>query len=66
MAPSPTGTSEDDGYVITYTTDMNTDSSQCQIFDAKDIGTGPIARIELPQRICVGTHSYWASADTKR
>ena len=66
MAPSPTGTNEDDGYVITYTTDMNTDSSQCQIFDAKDIGTGPIARIELPQRICVGTHSYWASADTKR
>jgi carotenoid cleavage dioxygenase len=66
MAPSPAGTGEDDGYVITYTTDMNTDSSQCQIFDAKDIGTGPIARIELPQRICVGTHSYWSSADTKR
>lgn len=65
MAPSLGGAEEDDGYVITYTTNMNTDSSECQIFDAKNIETGPVASIELPQRICVGTHSYWSSAHNK-
>jgi carotenoid cleavage dioxygenase-like enzyme len=62
MAPSPTGESEDDGYVLTFTTDMNTNSSHCQIFDARDIETGPIAKVALPQKICVGTHSYWAGS----
>jgi carotenoid cleavage dioxygenase-like enzyme len=60
MAPSPSKESEDDGYLMTFTTDMNTDSSHCQIFNAQDITKGPIAKISLPQRICVGTHSYWA------
>ena len=39
---------------------MNTDSSSCQVFAADDIEAGPLASIALPQRICVGTHSYWA------
>ncbi len=60
MAPSQQGKNEDDGYVLTYTTDMNTNSSQCQIFDARNIEIGPIAKVILPQRICIGTHSYWA------
>ena len=64
MAPSPNGPNEDDGYVLTFTTDMNNNSSQCQIFDAQNIETGPIASVELPQRICVGTHSYWAGANS--
>jgi len=62
MAPSGAGEREDDGYVLTFTTDMNTNSSHCQIFDARDIETGPIAKVALPQKICVGTHSYWAGS----
>jgi carotenoid cleavage dioxygenase len=54
------GQGEDDGYVLTFTSDMNTDTSACQVFAAADIAAGPIASIALPQRICVGTHSYWA------
>ena len=52
--------SEEDGYVVTFVTDMNNNSSQCQVFAAQDITQGPIAAVSLPQRICVGTHSYWA------
>ncbi len=63
MAPADNGIDEDDGYVLTFTTDMNSDSSQCLIFDAHDIEPGPIASIELPQRICVGTHAYWAGME---
>lgn len=60
MAPAQGSTAEDDGYVVTFTTDMNTDSSAFVIFDARDITRGPIASMTLPQRVCVGTHSYWA------
>ncbi len=60
MAPRQNNAGEDDGYVVTMVTDMNTDSSACLVFDAADISAGPMASIELPQRICVGTHSYWA------
>jgi len=62
MAPRTNSSHESDGYLVTFTTDMNDDRSECLIFDADDITLGPIASVELPQRICVGTHSYWAGA----
>ncbi len=64
LAPRPGATAEDDGYLLTYTTDMNSDSSDCQIFAAQDIAAGPIAKVRLPERISSGTHSCWAPADT--
>jgi carotenoid cleavage dioxygenase-like enzyme len=60
MAPRVGSTSEDDGYLITLTTDMNNDSSECLVYDAQRIGDGPVARIRLPERISSGTHSTWA------
>ena len=62
MAPSGNPDDESDGYVLTFTTDMNNNKSECVIFDAQDISHGPVASVLLPQRICVGTHSYWAGA----
>ena len=62
MAPRTGSDAESDGYVVTFTTDMNTNSSACEIFSADDVTAGPVARVKLPQRICVGTHSYWAGA----
>lgn len=60
MAPRIGSTGEDDGYVITLTTDMNQDSSECLIYDARAVTDGPVARIGLPERISSGTHSTWA------
>lgn len=51
---------EDDGYLITMTTDMNADRSECLVFDAARVADGPLARIRLPERVCSGTHSTWA------
>ena len=62
MAPCGNPDDESDGYVLTFTTDMNNNKSECVIFDAQDISHGPVASVLLPQRICVGTHSYWAGA----
>jgi carotenoid cleavage dioxygenase len=53
---------EDDGYVVTFVSDVPNDTSECQIFDARDIARGPIARLRLPERIASGTHAYWAPA----
>ncbi len=53
---------EDDGYLVTLVTDTLHNTSECQIFDAKDIAQGPIARLRLPERISSGTHSYYVPA----
>lgn len=54
------GDAEDDGYLVTFVTDMNTDSSECLVLDARNITAGPIARVKLPERISSGTHTCWA------
>jgi carotenoid cleavage dioxygenase len=62
FAPRPNATSEDDGYLVTYTIDVVNDVSHCAIFDARNMSDGPIARIALPERISSGTHATWADA----
>ncbi|WP_072690817.1 carotenoid oxygenase family protein [Rhodococcus marinonascens] len=61
MAPSVGSAAEDDGYLITLTTDVANDRSECLIFDAANVTVGPIARLRLPERIASGTHSTWAA-----
>lgn len=56
-------TDEDDGYLLTYVTDMNDSTSECLIMDARDVAAGPIATIKLPARITNGTHACWVEAD---
>ncbi len=62
MAPATDARSEDDGYVVSFVTDMNTRSSECVVLDARDIAAGPVARILLPHPISSGTHACWADA----
>ncbi len=62
MAPRDGSTAEDDGYLITFASDVINDVSDCYIVDAADISAGPIAKIRLPERISSGTHSTWAPA----
>ena len=52
---------EDDGYLVSFVADLNTDKSECVLIDAKDFEAGPVCRIILPERICAGTHSTWAN-----
>ncbi|CAA0114368.1 Carotenoid cleavage oxygenase [Mycolicibacterium vanbaalenii] len=70
MAPRTgdgTGTAEDDGYLVTLTTDMAADASYCLVFDAARVSDGPVCKLALPERISSGTHSTWApGADLRR
>jgi carotenoid cleavage dioxygenase-like enzyme len=60
FAPRTNATLEDDGYLVTFVTDMIEDQSECVLYDASDLSVGPICRIILPHRICSGTHGTWA------
>lgn len=62
MAPAMGAVKEDDGYVVSFITDMQTDRSECLVLDAQDLAAGPVARIILPHRISSGTHACWADA----
>jgi carotenoid cleavage dioxygenase len=60
MAPRDGSTAEDDGYLVTFTSDMGNDRSECLVLDAARPGDEPVARIRLPERIASGTHATWA------
>jgi carotenoid cleavage dioxygenase-like enzyme len=66
MAPGVGSAGEDDGYLITLTTDMNADASYCLVFDAARVGDGPVCKLALPERISSGTHSTWAAGSELR
>lgn len=66
MAPRVGATAEDDGYVLSFVTDMDADRSECVVLDARDLTAGPVARIILPHRISSGTHACWADASEIR
>ena len=66
MAPRLGSSGEDDGYLVTLTTDMNDDASYCLIFDAARIEDGPVCKLQLPERISSGTHSTWVAGSALR
>jgi carotenoid cleavage dioxygenase len=66
MAPRRGGTGEDDGYLVTITTDTNADASFCLVFDAARVGDGPVCKLALPERVSSGTHSTWADGSELR
>jgi carotenoid cleavage dioxygenase-like enzyme len=66
VAPRPRTTAEDDGYLITLTTDMGADASYCLVFDTARLADGPVCKLALPERISSGTHSTWVSGERLR
>ena len=51
---------EDDGYLVSFIIDENTQTSECVLIDCKRFEAGPVVRIALPHKISSGTHSCWA------
>lgn len=58
---APSGEREDDGWVITFTTD-HLGNSEARIIDPANFSGAPVARIKIPQRIPAGFHGTWAKA----
>lgn len=58
FVPAPGGSTEE-GFYITYRTDLETLESDAVILAADDVAAGPIARILLPHRVPAGLHGNW-------
>jgi carotenoid cleavage dioxygenase len=62
FVPTSGESAEDAGYLLTYTFDDTTETSQLVIVDATDVTAGPVARVALPQRVPYGFHAAWVPA----
>ena len=62
FAPADGQTSEDHGYVVTFVWNDATREQQLQVFDARDLDQGPVARVAIPHRIPAGFHACWMSS----
>ena len=58
FVPAEGGTAEDDGYLMTYVYDAESDSSEFIVLDAATMDQTPVASIDLP-RIPFGFHGNW-------
>ncbi|MDG2336345.1 MAG: carotenoid oxygenase family protein [Myxococcota bacterium] len=59
FVPAEGGSNEDDGYVMTYVWQPETDTSYLVILDASNISADPIAEVHIPRRVVSGFHSSW-------
>ena len=59
FAPRDNAQAEDDGYLVSFTTNVNDWRSYCEIFDAQKIAAGPICKIRIPERMPAGFHTLW-------
>lgn len=56
------GQAEDDGWLMLYAHDRSTATSSFVVLAAQDIAAGPVASVELPQRVPAGFHGNWIAA----
>jgi carotenoid cleavage dioxygenase-like enzyme len=59
FVPRTPDASEDDGWLMTYVTDMRTKTADVVILPAQDLQAGPVATIHIPHRVPIGFHGNW-------
>jgi len=57
FVPRPGAIAEDDGWLLSFVTDVSDWSSACWVFHAQALADGPIAKVKLPQRVPAGFHA---------
>ena len=55
----PAGSSEDDGWVLSYVYQPEINKSEVVIVDSRNFTAEPVARIHLPVRVPAGFHGNW-------
>ena len=60
FVPDPEGRAEDDGWLLGFIHDENSDSSECLVLDAHDLS--PLARLATPARVPYGFHAGWVAS----
>ena len=59
FVPTREGAPEDEGWLLGYFFDRARAKSELAVFEANALRRGPIARVELPQRVPLGFHGSW-------
>src|SRR6478735_10169156 len=59
FVPREGSTAEDEGWLVGYTYVPDRDSSDLLVLAADDLTSGPVARVQLPQRVPFGFHGNW-------
>ncbi len=62
FVPAEGSANEDDGYLMTYVYDAETETSDFVVFDAATMDAEPVAAVHLP-RVPFGFHGSWVPAD---
>jgi carotenoid cleavage dioxygenase-like enzyme len=60
---APRGAAEGDGWLLAVVWRAGAMRSECLVFEARDLEAGPIATVEMPQRIPFGFHGNWVPAE---
>lgn len=63
FAPDPSGSNENDGWLVFTEHDHAEGTTDVCVIDAHDIEAGPIARVHMPRRIPFGFHVNWFKAE---
>jgi carotenoid cleavage dioxygenase len=59
FVPHPQGTSEDEGWLVTFVYDERLKTSSFVIINAQDITGKTLAKVTIPQRVPYGFHGIW-------
>ena len=61
FVPAHANSAEDEGWLIGYVIDTNTDTTDLVILDAQQFSGPPVAAITIPVRIPPGFHGNWVA-----
>ncbi len=59
FAPRDNSKDEDDGYLISFVTNLESKKGEIQVFSAENPSKGPLSRLIVPQQIPQGFHSSY-------
>lgn len=63
FAPRPGAIAEDDGWLVTFIHDENSNTSELVVVNAQDVTAEPVARVIIPQRVPYGFHGIWVAQE---
>lgn len=63
FVPRPGATAEDDGWLVTFVYDEDSNTSELVVVNAAEMTKEPVARVLIPQRVPYGFHGTWISEE---